>query len=51
MAALDAKAPDDVDAYRKLVLDVSESVAEAAKGVAPNESKALDTIRRALGVS
>ena len=51
VTALQAKAPDDLDAYRKLVLDVSESVAEAAKGVAPNESKALDTIRSALGVS
>ena len=51
VAALQAKAPDDLDAYRKLVLDVSESVAEAAKGVAPNESKALDTIRGAIGAS
>jgi hypothetical protein len=51
VAALEAKAPGDVDAYRKLVLDVSESVAEAAKGVAPDESKALETIRGALGVS
>jgi hypothetical protein len=51
VAALEAKAPGDVDAYRKLVLDVSESVAEAAKGVAPVESTALDTIRGALGVT
>src|SRR3954453_10405766 len=33
VAALEAKAPDDVAAYRQLVLDVAESVAEAAGGV------------------
>ncbi len=49
VAALEAKAPDDLAAYRKLVLDVAESVAEAAKDVAPGETKALETIKAALG--
>jgi len=48
-AALEAKAPGDLPAYKQLVLDVAESVAEAAKGVSPGESQALDTIRAALG--
>ena len=46
---LKAKSPEDLPAYRQLVLDVAESVAEAAKGVSPQESKALDSIRAALG--
>jgi len=49
VAALQAKAPDDAAAYRQLVLDVAESVAEAAGGVAPTETEALATIRAALG--
>jgi hypothetical protein len=48
VAALQAKAPDDLPAYRQLVLDVAESVAEAAKGVSANETTALETIRSAL---
>ena len=51
VAALQAKAPEDLPAYRKLVLDVAESVAEAAKGVSPQENEALDRIRAALGSS
>ena len=49
VAALEAKAPDDLPAYRQLVLDVAQSVAEAAGGVAPTETKALESIRAALG--
>jgi hypothetical protein len=48
---LKAKSPDDLPAYRQLVLEVAESVAEAAKGVSPQESKALESIRAALGSS
>src|SRR5215468_10961262 len=33
VAALEAKAPDDLPAYRALVLDVAEAVAAAAKGI------------------
>ena len=48
MAALAAKAPDETDAYRQLVLGVAETVAEAKGGVKPGESAALDTIKGAL---
>jgi hypothetical protein len=52
VAALEAKAPEELPAYRELVLDVSRSVAEAAGGgVAATESKALDAIKAALGAS
>jgi hypothetical protein len=49
VAALQAKAPDAVDAYKKLVLDVAQSVAEAASGVKPGETAAIDKIKAALG--
>jgi len=49
VAALEAKAPDDLPAYRALVLDVAQSVAEAAKGVAPSETSALDKVKEAVG--
>lgn len=49
VAALQAKAPEELPAYRALVLDVAQSVAEAAKGVAPGEAEALETIRSAVG--
>ena len=49
VAALQAKSPDDLPAYRTFVLDVAESVAEAAKGVSSQENQALDRIRAALG--
>jgi hypothetical protein len=49
VAALTAKAPDDLPAYRAFVLDVAQSVAEAAHGVAAGESAALETIRAAVG--
>jgi hypothetical protein len=51
VAVLEAKAPEDLAAYRQLVLDVAQSVAEAAKGVSTQESEALDHIRAALGAS
>jgi tellurite resistance protein len=50
VAALEAKAPEELPAYRQLVLDVAQSVAEAAKGVSPQENTALEHIRAALGV-
>jgi len=49
VAVLQAKSPEDLPAYRQLVLEVAESVAEAAKGVSPQETGALDRIRAALG--
>jgi hypothetical protein len=49
VAALQAKSPEDLDAYRKFVLDIAQSVAEAAHGVAPSETAAIDKVRAALG--
>jgi hypothetical protein len=51
VAVLEAKAPEDLAAYRQLVLDVAQSVAEAAKGVSAQENEALDHIRAAVGAS
>jgi hypothetical protein len=48
VAALEAKSPDDLPAYKQLVIEIAGAVAEAAKGVAPSESGALNTIRSAL---
>jgi tellurite resistance protein len=48
-ATLAAKAPDELDPYRQLVLYVAEAVAEAKGGVKPGESAAMDKIRQALG--
>jgi hypothetical protein len=49
VATLTAKAPEELPAYRQLVLDVAESVAAAAKGVSPQENSALERVRAALG--
>jgi hypothetical protein len=51
VSILEAKSPEDLPAYRQLVLDVSQSVAEAAKGVSAQENTALESIRSALGES
>lgn len=51
VATLNAKAPDELDAYRSLVVDVAESVAEAAGGVDPKETEAVGKIKAALGES
>jgi hypothetical protein len=42
------KAPDDLEAYRSFVLDVAQSVAEAAKGVGAGEAGAVEKIRATL---
>ena len=49
LAALTAKAPDEVDAYRTLVLEVASAVAEAKGGVTPVEEETLAKLRSALG--
>jgi hypothetical protein len=49
VAILEAKSPEDLAAYKQLVLEVAQSVAVAAKGVSEQENKALDHIRAALG--
>ena len=48
MSTLAAKAPDEADAYRQLVLGVAEAVAEAKGGVTAVETAALDKIKEAL---
>jgi hypothetical protein len=48
LAALAAKAPDEVEAYRQLVLGTSQAVADAKGGVAPVEGSMLEEIRKAL---
>jgi hypothetical protein len=50
-ATLAAKAPDDTDAYRKLVLDVADAVAEAKGGVKEGETAAIAKIKEALGAA
>jgi len=49
IAILAAKAPDEAGAYRQLVLDVAESVADAKGGVRPGETEAIDKISDAVG--
>jgi hypothetical protein len=50
-AILTAKAPDEAGAYRQLVLDVADSVANAKGGVKSGETGALDKIKEALGAA
>ncbi len=49
VSLLEAKSPEDLPAYKQLVLDVAQSVAEAAKGVSEQENQAIGHIRTALG--
>jgi tellurite resistance protein len=51
MRALEAKAPEEVDAYGSFVLEVAESVGNAAGGGEAAESQALERIRSALGLA
>ena len=51
VALLEAKSPEDLPAYKQLVLELSQSVAEAAKGVSEQENQAIEHIRTALGAS
>jgi len=51
VTTLEAKSPDDLDAYRAVVIDVAESVAAAAKGVSAQENQALESIKAALGAT
>jgi hypothetical protein len=46
---LAAKAPDEKDAYRQLVLGAVDAVAEAKGGVKPGEAVAIEAIAKALG--
>ena len=48
VATLSAKAPDDLVAYRQLVLDLAQAVAGAKGGVTETETKVIDSVRDAL---
>jgi hypothetical protein len=49
VATLESKAPDEVEAYKSFVLDVAQSVAEAAEGGSEAERAVVERIRSALG--
>ena len=51
VATLTVKAPDELDAYRGLVLGVAEAVAQAKSGEAPVEAATIAEIRTALGAA
>lgn len=51
VATLQAKAPEDIDSYRQVVLEACTNAAEAAKGVTPAETAALSKVKSALGAS
>jgi tellurite resistance protein len=46
---LQQKAPDEVDAYRQFVLEIGQSVAEAAGDVDARETGAIEKVKTALG--
>lgn len=49
VASLEAKSPEDLPAYKAVVLDVAQSVASAAHGVSDSETETIELIRNALG--
>jgi len=49
VATLESKAPDEAEAYKSFVLDVAQSVAEAAEGGSEAERAVVEKIRSALG--
>ena len=51
VAALNEKAPDELEPYRDLVLDVATAAAEAKGGVQEKEAAAIERIKSALGGS
>ena len=46
--ALESKAPDEVDAYRQFVVQVAQSVAQAAPGGETSEAGAVEKVRSAV---
>jgi len=48
VATLKDKAPGDAEAYKQFVVEVAQSVAEAAKGTSAAESAEIEKIRAAL---
>ena len=51
VAALTAKAPDELEPYRAFVLEVANRVAEAKGGVQEEEAAAIARITAALGAA
>ena len=51
ISLLGAKAPDELDAYRDLVLDVATKAAEAKGGVKEEETATIERIKEALGAT
>lgn len=49
VAVLGEKAPDELEAYRGLVLDIATAVAEAKGGVKDEEKAAIERITATLG--
>jgi hypothetical protein len=49
VSTIGSKSPDDLAAYRQLVLAVADRVAAAKGGVKPEEAQAIDKIKEALG--
>jgi hypothetical protein len=48
VATLQAKAPDEVEAYRAFVLELAETVSKAAKGGDEAEAASIERIKAAL---
>ena len=46
---LSAKAPDELDPYRQMVLGIATAVAEAKKGVSASEAAVISAVKEALG--
>ncbi len=51
MQTLAAKAPEETDGYRRLVLEVATAVAEAKGGLSQEEAAALARVESALGTA
>ena len=51
VAILTAKAPDELEPYRQMVVAAAMAVAEAKKGVSPPEDAVISAVKDALGTS
>ena len=47
-STLESKAPDELDAYRQFVIEVAQSVAQAAAGGETSEAGAVEKVRSAV---
>lgn len=48
---LTAKAPEELEPYRQMVLGLATAVAEAKKGVSPTEAAIISAVKEALGAA